>query len=92
MQELRRRALFVTDRSGEISAQWVVAGHEFPGIGETPRSLDLVEIACEECGVPEWPAGEAPVASCLFRNSHFGIRWARRGTRASPRTPGAFAL
>ena len=57
-QELRPRAVFVTDRYGEISAFWFVAGHAFPGIKEILLSLDAVEIACEECSVPEWPIEE----------------------------------
>lgn len=55
---LSRRGVFVTDRYGEISAEWVVGGHEFPGIREILSSLDLVEIACEECGVPYWPVDD----------------------------------
>lgn len=53
-----RRGVFVTDRYGEISAQWVVNGHEFPRIEDILSSLDLVEIACEECSVPEWPVDD----------------------------------
>lgn len=52
---LRQRGVFVTDRYGELAAQWVVGAHEFPGIEEILSSLNLVEIACDECGVPHWP-------------------------------------
>lgn len=55
-QGLDRRGVFVADRYGELSAQWVFEGHQFPGIPEILSSLDQMEIACEECSVPEWPA------------------------------------
>ena len=55
---LSRRVVFVTDRYGEISARWVVGAHEFPKIDEILSSLDLVEIACEECSVPHWPVDD----------------------------------
>jgi peroxiredoxin len=55
---LSRRGVFVTDRYGEISVQWIVGEHEFPGIEEILSSLDLVEIACEECSVPHWPVDD----------------------------------
>lgn len=55
---LSRRGVFVTDRYGEISAQWVVLGHEFPRISEILSSLNQVEIACEECSVPHWPVDD----------------------------------
>lgn len=53
-RELRRHGVFVTDRYGEIAAQWLVEEHEFPGIEEILSSLNQVEIACEECSVPHW--------------------------------------
>jgi hypothetical protein len=55
-QGLERRGVFVADRYGELFAQWVFEGHQFPGIAEILSSLNQMEIACEECGVPEWPA------------------------------------
>lgn len=54
-QKRHRRGVFLTDRYGELSALWIVAGHEFPRMEEIRSSLDLVEIACEECSVPDWP-------------------------------------
>jgi peroxiredoxin len=57
-RERHRRAIFVTDRYGEISALWTVAEHEFPAIEEILRALDSVEMACEECNPPEWPRDE----------------------------------
>jgi hypothetical protein len=57
-QALTQRALFVTDRYGEISAQWILPGHDFPGIEAILSSLNSVQIACEECGVPHWPVEE----------------------------------
>lgn len=55
---LSRRGVFVTDRYGEISALWSVGGHEFPRIEEILSSLNLVQIACEECSVPDWPVDD----------------------------------
>ena len=57
-QEGRKRGVFVTDRYGEIAAQWIFPGHEFPAIGEALSALTAVEIACEECSVPDWPVDE----------------------------------
>lgn len=56
--EFHRRAVFVTDRYGEIFALWIVAGDKFPAIQDILRSLDSVEMACEECSPPEWPLDE----------------------------------
>jgi hypothetical protein len=50
------RGVFVTDRYGELSAFWVAQQHEFPGIEEIFKSLDHIQIACEECFMPHWPA------------------------------------
>ncbi len=47
--------VFVTDRYGELSARWLVAGHAFPAVGEILGSIDQLEIACEECSSPHWP-------------------------------------
>lgn len=57
-QGLERRAVFVTDRYGEIAGRWIIQGHDFPTIEQILSSLNLVEIACEECEVPFWPAEE----------------------------------
>jgi hypothetical protein len=49
--------VFVTDRYGDLYAQWVVRrDHQFPGIVEILGRLGQIEIACEECGVCHWPA------------------------------------
>lgn len=50
--------VFVTDRYGEVLGQWSVTQHEFPPIERILSSLNLAEIACEECGVSEWPVDE----------------------------------
>lgn len=55
---LARRAVFVTDRYGEIAGRWIIEGHDFPTIEQILSSLNQVEIACEECEVPFWPAEE----------------------------------
>ena len=58
LQRLCRRAIFVTDRYGEIAGLWTTQEHEFPRIEQILSSLNLVEIACEECSVPFWPVDE----------------------------------
>jgi len=57
-RDLHRRGVFITDRYGELSAQWLVSEHEFPGIREIRSSLESIEIACEECSVPDWPVDD----------------------------------
>ena len=52
------RGVFVTDRYGELSVQWIIGEHKFPGIDEILSALNLVEIACEECSVPHWPVDD----------------------------------
>ncbi len=54
---LEQLGVFVTDRYGEVFAEWVVPDHNrLPGIAEIMSWLRQIEIACEECGVPHWPA------------------------------------
>jgi len=53
---LVRGGVFVTDRYGELFAQWPTARHDFPAVDEIIGSLNQVEIACEECSTPLWPA------------------------------------
>ncbi len=49
--------VFVTDRYGELYAQWLVGReHRFPGLGEILSWLGQIEVACEECGVSHWSA------------------------------------
>jgi peroxiredoxin len=43
---LGRRGVFVTDRYGELSAQWIVPAHEFPAIGEIFACLSHLETIC----------------------------------------------
>lgn len=57
-RKLVRRAVFVTDRYGAVAAQWVFSGHEFPPMEQILSALNSVEIACEECEVPDWPVDE----------------------------------
>lgn len=54
----RECGVFVTDRYGEILGQWPVTSHGFPPVDRILSLLDLAEIRCEECGVPEWPVEE----------------------------------
>lgn len=54
----RECGIFVTDKYGEILGQWPITGHEFPSIDRILSLLNLAEMRCEECGVPEWPVEE----------------------------------
>jgi hypothetical protein len=47
--------VFVTDRYGELRAQWS-GGHEeaLPQPGEILDCLSQIQMACEECSPPEW--------------------------------------
>ena len=51
-----RGGVFVTDRYGELFAQWVIERHKFPAIAEILTALDHVEMACDECSTPLWTA------------------------------------
>lgn len=53
---LVRGGVFVTDRYGELFAQWTLAAHKFPALEEIFSTLDQVQMACEECSTPAWPA------------------------------------
>lgn len=49
--------VFVADRFGELSTCWVKArAAELPGVREVLSVLQQIELACEECGPPHWPA------------------------------------
>jgi len=51
-----RGGVFVTDRYGELFAQWVIERHKFPAIAEIFAALNYVEMACDECSTPLWAA------------------------------------
>ena len=51
-----RGGVFVTDRYGELFAQWVIERHKFPAVSEILSALDHVEMACDECSTPLWAA------------------------------------
>ncbi len=51
-----RGGVFVTDRYGELFAQWIIDRHKFPAIAEIFAALDHVEMACDECSTPLWTA------------------------------------
>jgi hypothetical protein len=51
-----RGGVFVTDRYGELFAQWVIERHKFPAIAEILAALDHVEMASDECSTPLWAA------------------------------------
>lgn len=53
-QAFERRGIFVTDRYGELSEQWVIEGHAFPGILRILSTPDQIQMACEECGAAHW--------------------------------------
>jgi peroxiredoxin len=47
--------VFVTDRYGELRAQWTGQhGEALPQPGEILSVLSQVQMACEECSPPEW--------------------------------------
>jgi peroxiredoxin len=53
---LERVGVFVVDRYGELFAQWVAASEEgLPAFAELRLRLTQIEIACEGCGISEWP-------------------------------------
>jgi len=50
-----RLGVFVTDRYGELHAQWeITASHEFPPPARLQSHLERIEIACDECSSPLW--------------------------------------
>jgi peroxiredoxin len=51
-----RGGVFVTDRYGELSAQWPIERHKFPSLAEILSALDYVQMACDGCGTPLWTA------------------------------------
>jgi AhpC/TSA family len=53
---LKQPGVFVTDRYGELAAQWMATAHAFPAVGEILACLGQIEIVCEECGPPDWNA------------------------------------
>jgi peroxiredoxin len=53
---LVRGGVFVTDRYGELSAQWPIERHKFPELAEILSVLDYVQMACDACATPLWQA------------------------------------
>lgn len=51
-----RCGVFVTDRHGELFAQWSIERHKFPAFAEILAALDHVEMTCDECSTPLWAA------------------------------------
>ena len=49
-----RGGVFVTDRYGELFAQWTIERHKFPAVAEILAALDHVEMACDECSTRLW--------------------------------------
>lgn len=49
-------AVFVTDRFGELRAEWIAGpGHQFPPHKDILDALELIELECPECGAPlDW--------------------------------------
>lgn len=53
----QRLGVFVTDRYGELFAQWVGSDEDaLPGTEDVVSWLRQIEMACEECGVYHWLA------------------------------------
>lgn len=50
------RGVFITDRYGELVALWGAPQHEFPSPEMILTTLRGIEIACEECYMPNWPS------------------------------------
>ncbi len=48
--------VFVADRYGELAAQWPIERHKFPPMAQILAALDYVQMACDGCGTPLWPA------------------------------------
>ena len=48
--------VFVTDRYGELAAQWPIERHKFPEFAEILSALDYVQMACDACATPLWQA------------------------------------
>jgi hypothetical protein len=54
-----RLGVFVTDRYGELAAQWEIArSHEFPPTATLTTHLERIEMACDECSTPLWRVDE----------------------------------
>jgi peroxiredoxin len=51
---LVRASVFVTDRYGELAAQWPIDRHKFPEFAEILSALDYVQMACDACATPLW--------------------------------------
>ncbi len=53
----QRLGVFVTDRYGELFAQWVGSDEDaLPGTEDVVSWLRRIEVACEECGAYHWLA------------------------------------
>ena len=46
--------VFVADRYGELFAQWTGGDDALPAVWEALSGLEQIQVACEECGAPEW--------------------------------------
>jgi hypothetical protein len=54
-----RLGVFVTDRYGELIAEWeIAASHEFPALATLRTHLERIEMACDECSTPQWRIDE----------------------------------
>ena len=53
---LAQHGIFVTDRYGELFAQWTSRWHDFPTAADILKWIDSAEVACDQCGAPAWPA------------------------------------
>jgi hypothetical protein len=51
-----RGGVFITDRYGELFAQWSIDRHKFPAVKKILGALDHVQMACDECSTPLWTA------------------------------------
>lgn len=56
-------AVLVVDRFDEVyEARYESEGHRLMDADAVVRSLRFIQVQCPECGAPEWPVIEEPVA------------------------------
>jgi hypothetical protein len=52
---IARLGIFLTDRYGELAAQWEIGpSHAFPAIATLRAQIERIDI-CDGCGAPLWP-------------------------------------
>jgi AhpC/TSA family protein len=55
---IARLGIFLTDRYGELAAQWEIgARHAFPDVATLRAQIERIDM-CDGCGTPLWPMNE----------------------------------